>query len=613
MNTADQVKQFVECVYEPDDWVELRALKNGGARKWWKPAHALLSIVSELETLNRDGWNIYVGPNPRKAEGLSGDANVLLCRSVFCDFDHIEAGDGLSPSEVVLTIIENKGLPNPTMIVFSGHGVHCYWRLSEPITPDQWRGLQERLNAYLGSDPTIKNGERIMRLVGLANVKDPARPVDCFVVQADDKVVYPVETIERALPPLAVKLPATVQAKPSATGTMMQAKARAVLYAAKWPACGEGTRNGEAFRHAAQLLRDFDLPESDAWEILANWNGNNYPPLEDKELRQAFNDAGKYAKRPAGTKLAAVRPSRQRTALPDTAPPADPASEAGSLIESEINGTFTNTEWPWPILTDLGQCLTPGARTLFVGGIGASKSLTLLQAASFWVEKGLRVAVLELERKRNFHLMRLLAQRSRIADVTKPKWVHENAAKARALYNEHRDFLNRMGAAIHTPERQVTTSEAADWVEKLCEQGYQVLAIDPVTLLRREGDPWVEDDTFMDRCGRAVDKAGASVVCITHGKKGFNNAPDLDSLAGGAAWARFADSAVWLQSHHSKVSAVEACCGTANTMHDRTMHLLKTRSGEGTGTRLAYRFETGRDPEDRGALTIRELGIVVRR
>ena len=612
MTTNEQMGQFVSCVYCPDDWVEIRVLKDGAVRKFWRQARNLLSLVPELETLNKGGWNIYAGPNPRKGDGLSSDENVLVCRCLFADFDKIDATDGLSPSEIILSRIEEKGLLAPTLVVFSGHGVHCYWRLPEPVTPDKWRDLQVRLNGYLGSDPTIKNPERIMRLPGLANVKDADKPVDCFIVYADVNTRYDLADIEGRLPQIpqpTPKPPAVMTPKPDG---YTERKARAMLYAIKWPGCTQGERNGTAFRHAAQMLRDFELSERDGWEIIVEWNGRNDPPLDERELRQAFEDAKKYGKGIAGSK-AETRWPRQRTPLPDTTPPADPASEAGSLIEAEIDGRFTNVDWPWPVLTDLAQALTPGTRTLFVGGIGSSKSLASLQAVCFWVLLGLRVAILELERKRDFHLMRVLAQKTGIADLTKPKWVRENAEKARALYNEHRDFLNRVGAAIHTPERQVTTSEAAEWVEWMCGNGVRLLVLDPVTILRREGDFWTEDDTFMDRIGRAVDATGSSIICITHGKKGFNSMPDLDSLAGGAAWARFADAAIWLQSHEAKVSAVKTCLGTDEVMHDRTIHLLKTRSGEGTGLRLAYKFETGRDPADRGALTLRELGIIVKK
>jgi hypothetical protein len=82
----------------------------------------------------------------------------------------------------------------------------------------------------------------------------------------------------------------------------LEKKARAMLYAAKWESCGEGKRNNAAYGHACQL-REFDLSEADAFEILTGWNNGNCPPLPEAEIRKAISNAESYAKRPAGTKL----------------------------------------------------------------------------------------------------------------------------------------------------------------------------------------------------------------------------------------------------------------------------------------------------------------------
>jgi hypothetical protein len=82
----------------------------------------------------------------------------------------------------------------------------------------------------------------------------------------------------------------------------LEKKARAMLYAAKWDSCNEGERNNAAYGRACQL-REFDLSETDAFEILASWNSGNRPPLPEAEIRKAISNAQSYAKRPAGTKL----------------------------------------------------------------------------------------------------------------------------------------------------------------------------------------------------------------------------------------------------------------------------------------------------------------------
>ena len=76
----------------------------------------------------------------------------------------------------------------------------------------------------------------------------------------------------------------------------LEQKARAMLYAAKWGSCAEGGRNNAAYAHACQL-REFDLSEADAFEILADWNKGNRPPLPEAEIRKAFGEIMEGAKK----------------------------------------------------------------------------------------------------------------------------------------------------------------------------------------------------------------------------------------------------------------------------------------------------------------------------
>ncbi|MHC4541334.1 MAG: hypothetical protein ACYS74_16400, partial [Planctomycetota bacterium] len=142
-------------------------------------------MYEELLRYNRQDYNIYAGVNPRKLKGISGDDGVLLARCLFADFDGIPPGNGCGPSEFVLMRIEEAGLANPTLVISSGHGVHTYWRLSEPVQDlDKWKQLQERLICGLESDKSIKNPERIMRLPGFLNVKEEPH-TESFIVYMD--------------------------------------------------------------------------------------------------------------------------------------------------------------------------------------------------------------------------------------------------------------------------------------------------------------------------------------------------------------------------------------------------------------------------------------------
>jgi hypothetical protein len=306
-----QIEQFVACIFEPDDWVELRTLQDGKAQKFWTPAASLNQLAEQLQKLNADGFNIYAGPNPRREKGQSGDDAVKLCRCLFADFDDLAGSAVIKPADIVRAQIEERQLPKPALLINSGHGIHAYWRLKEPLEPDKWRQLQQRLNLTIGSDPAIKNPERLMRLPGFKNVK--AEPVDCSIIYAKPELVYDLTDIVKHLARLPKPKPTPAGAIAGKRPGLMEHKARAMLYASKWPSVAEGQgRNNAAFAHACQLLRDFDLPDAEAWEILLQWNAGNNPPLDERELRQAFEGAEKYGKLPAGTKLDEPKQNKQQ-------------------------------------------------------------------------------------------------------------------------------------------------------------------------------------------------------------------------------------------------------------------------------------------------------------
>jgi hypothetical protein len=82
--------------------------------------------------------------------------------------------DGGLPHEEQLAAISRAGLPEPDLIIDTGgKSLHCYWRLDEQITLEQFRDLQQRLQQSIdaltpemGGDQGIHNPCRVMRAPG---------------------------------------------------------------------------------------------------------------------------------------------------------------------------------------------------------------------------------------------------------------------------------------------------------------------------------------------------------------------------------------------------------------------------------------------------------------
>lgn len=175
MTTTTQAARFAAAVYAPTDIVEVRMLPSRksewllaselGAREWPKDQ------------------NVYVGANPRKKRGDRDAEGVALARCLFVDFD----GVGL---EEAAARISTAKLPEPTVIVASGGGVHCYWRLESACANfDAWSGKQRGLIGKLNSDKCIHDPPRIMRLPGTINAK---RGRACELIECEAERVYPL-------------------------------------------------------------------------------------------------------------------------------------------------------------------------------------------------------------------------------------------------------------------------------------------------------------------------------------------------------------------------------------------------------------------------------------
>ena len=163
----EPLASFAACLWEPDDLIEVRCLPS--KKSWWWKAADLASHEPELREMESRGENIYAGANPRKAHGCRDADGVALARCVFVDFDNCsieEAGRRLREAE----------LPAPTLLLYSGGGVHAWWRLDSPcLDLADWTRRQLGLIAALGSDGKVHDPPRIMRLPGVRNQKRVAK------------------------------------------------------------------------------------------------------------------------------------------------------------------------------------------------------------------------------------------------------------------------------------------------------------------------------------------------------------------------------------------------------------------------------------------------------
>lgn len=155
---------------------------------------------SEMDAANhtyqllQEGIDIYFGVNPRTGNGGKKE-NVHYLSAFHAEIDYGIIGHKKeSPSETyegALNTIQSFQ-PEPTIVIHSGGGFHCYWVLANPIKVsdigiDALEGINKTLSEKLGGDPGTHDISRVLRIPGTFNFKLPDNPRPVTLISNNHK------------------------------------------------------------------------------------------------------------------------------------------------------------------------------------------------------------------------------------------------------------------------------------------------------------------------------------------------------------------------------------------------------------------------------------------
>jgi hypothetical protein len=212
--------------------------------------------------------NVYFGVYARSHKGgrteACTDTGVL-----WADYDD------MTLSEVRERI---SGLPEPSIIVSSGHGIHTYWLLQERAG-EAAVDVVKAIARATGADSRPAHKAAVMRIPGSVNVK--REPVPCRIVEANWRR-YDLATFQRLL-----EVPKRTYA-PVAFGGVPELL-RCDMPCIRTAACGvpEGHRNFWLGRITKWLQKE-GYTFKRAWEIVQEWNRRNRPPEKQQKLQNDF-------------------------------------------------------------------------------------------------------------------------------------------------------------------------------------------------------------------------------------------------------------------------------------------------------------------------------------
>jgi|GEM_PF-1107570 len=197
--------------------IEVRAFKEGSQPQIGKfSSDDLSEAVDWIESMNGTGRNVYAVRNPIRATctGSATDADIIASFFVWADCDegvsaeNIKQWTGPKYSAAVLT----GRVPSPR--------VHTYWELAEPCYDMAvWRETQMAIAAHFGSDRSVINPSRIMRIGGTV-----AYPATQKVSRGYEKEMTAIRTTypDKRIPVTIDQMRRAFGSAPSAAGAGFQ-------------------------------------------------------------------------------------------------------------------------------------------------------------------------------------------------------------------------------------------------------------------------------------------------------------------------------------------------------------------------------------------------------
>lgn len=213
--------------------------------------------------------NVYFGVYARSRK----DGRTEACSTtgtLWADYDD------MALSEVRERI---AGLPEPSIIVSSGHGIHLYWLLKERAG-EAAVDVVKAIARATGADSRPAHKAAVMRIPGSVNVK--REPVPCRIVEANWRR-YDIALFESLLD--VTRQRSMEKAVTYGVPELLKSDMACIRTAA----CGvpEGHRNFWLGRITKWLQKE-GYTEGRAWKVVQEWNRRNNPPEKQQKLQNDF-------------------------------------------------------------------------------------------------------------------------------------------------------------------------------------------------------------------------------------------------------------------------------------------------------------------------------------
>ncbi len=160
--------------------IEIRIFRPQAASHFFRSVQAAAELTIDL---CNQGLDVYVGVNPRTGQKGKKE-NVHYLSSFHAEIDYGSIGHKKETEfanyEEAMDAINNFHL-QPSAVIHSGGGFHCYWVLKTPLRVSDYgiatlENINKALTQSLNGDPGTHDISRVLRVPGTFNFKNPQNP-----------------------------------------------------------------------------------------------------------------------------------------------------------------------------------------------------------------------------------------------------------------------------------------------------------------------------------------------------------------------------------------------------------------------------------------------------
>ncbi len=251
----------------PDGYINIREIKNNQVNQLFFPVEKITEYRPPKDC------NVYFGVFGRSEKRGTAEYCTKTA-AVWADYDDI----GLAEAK---QRIRDAGIPDPSVYVSSGHGIHAYWLLDKPATPDEVLPIVKGILQRTGGDMRVAEAARIMRVPGTINYNG-ANPVTCAILEQNN-IKYAIDALR---PFMTVTEPVQTMQHHNGIPELDNSERPCIRSMAR--GVPQGQRNFAQGR-LTKYLQMKGYTKQRSLQIIQDWNRRNNPPESTDKLIRDFN------------------------------------------------------------------------------------------------------------------------------------------------------------------------------------------------------------------------------------------------------------------------------------------------------------------------------------